>query len=468
MASLLCLLWLASVRPARRVEFRVNRGTPPHPRPLSRQGRGEEVKSRPRRGQPQKTVGPLRVGSPVSHNGGMDQSPAENVSPSSAPAAAAEFIFATCQVGAERALKGELARNHPDFRFAYSRPGFVTFKLPVGFDQADSFELQSIFARAYGFSLGRLRGASNEALAEQVWKLADGRTFDRLHVWSRDVRAAGDRGYLPGPVAADAEVAQTIVAQLPAGTHPKLLAPTRPGDLVLDVVIIENATTQANGQQPTEAEWYLGYHRARGEFSCLPGGMTPVELPEHAVSRAYLKLQEGLRWSQLPLKPGERCAEIGAAPGGASQALLERGMQVMGIDPAEIDPRVLEHPNFVHIRKRGSEVRRREFRKTRWLLADLNVAPQYTLDAVEAIALHDEVQLRGLLLTLKFLDWNLADEITAYLERIRSWGFNWVQARQLQTSRQEICVAAQLEKPSTTRRSSHKTLRPGTPGRRWP
>ena len=42
----------------------------------------------------------------------------------------ARFIFATCQVGAEKAVKGEVARRWPDFRFAYSRPGFLTFKLP--------------------------------------------------------------------------------------------------------------------------------------------------------------------------------------------------------------------------------------------------------------------------------------------------------------------------------------------------
>ena len=39
------------------------------------------------------------------------------------------FLFATCQLGAEGALKAEVARRC-DFRLAYSRPGFLTFKLP--------------------------------------------------------------------------------------------------------------------------------------------------------------------------------------------------------------------------------------------------------------------------------------------------------------------------------------------------
>ena len=32
--------------------------------------------------------------------------------------------FINCQIGAEAAVKGELARDWPALRFAYSRPGF--------------------------------------------------------------------------------------------------------------------------------------------------------------------------------------------------------------------------------------------------------------------------------------------------------------------------------------------------------
>lgn len=362
------------------------------------------------------------------------------------------FLFATCQIGAEAALKSEIARVWPDFRFAYSRPGFLTFKLPADQTLDDDFDLRSVFARAYGFSLGRAQGDSSEALADEAVRLAGSRTFDRLHVWSRDVRAAGDRGYLPGPVDADRAAAELLVRRLPQSAAATLLAPTSPGHLVLDCVLIESAGGTISADRDSPRQWWIGYHRAASITSCQPGGMWPVQLPEHAVSRAYLKLEEALRWSRLPLCPGDSVAEIGAAPGGTVQALLDRGLVVMGIDPAEMDPRVTEHPNFVHLRKRGAEVRRREFRKIRWLLADLNVAPHYTLDTVEAIATHREVQLQGLLLTLKLLDWKLAEELPDYLQRIRGWGFDNVQARQLQTGRQEVCVAAVKDSPEARRR----------------
>ena len=346
-----------------------------------------------------------------------------------APLAEAEFLFLTCQVGAEAAVKAELARLWPDFRFAYSRPGFLTFKLPAGHGLSEDFALGSVFARAWGFSIGKAAGDTDEARAIAAWQLLGSREVAAVHVWPRDRFAAGSRNYTPGLSDASRAAETALLAAAPASF--RVARSLAKGDRVLDAVLVDDGA------------WWVGFHRVQGLETTWPGGFSALELPADAVSRAYIKLEEGLLWSGLPFKAGERCAEIGAAPGGAAQAVLARGLHVMGIDPAEIDPRVAEHPHFTHIRKRGSDVRRREFRKTRWLLADMNVAPQYTLDAVEAIVLHPEVDVRGLLLTLKLLEWSLADEVPDYLERIRAWGYSDVRARQLQHNRQEICVAAQ-------------------------
>ncbi|MFP6751917.1 MAG: hypothetical protein VB855_09595, partial [Pirellulaceae bacterium] len=81
------------------------------------------------------------------------------------------------------------------------------------------------------------------------------------------------------------------------------------------------------------------------------------------------------------------------------------------------------------------------FSDVAWLMADANVAPQYTLDSIQEIVTHSSVHVRGMLLTLKLLEWKLADEIPAYLERIRSWGYQDVRIRQLASNRQEISVA---------------------------
>ncbi len=360
------------------------------------------------------------------------------------------FIFVTCQVGAEPAVKAELARKWPAFRFAYSRPGFLTFKLPAGAVLAEDFDLHSVFARAYGFSIGKVTGTTVSECVGKFWDLVEDRPFDALHVWQRDLFEPGHRGYEPGPTEFSSEVERAIAADLKIRKHKANIggsqesgveaqesliqtastAPLTAGQLILDCILVE------------PNEWWIGYHRTASITSRWQGGMYPVEFPEGMVSRAYLKMEEALAWSRMPLKAGELWAEIGSAPGGSSQALLKHGVRVLGIDPAKMDPAVLANPNFTHVQMRGADVRRREYRDVRYLTADINVAPNYTLDTVESIVTHQDVNIRGLLLTLKLLEWKLADELPQYLDRIRSWGYGQVRARQLHHNRQEVCVAA--------------------------
>jgi 23S rRNA (cytidine2498-2'-O)-methyltransferase len=377
----------------------------------------------------------------------------------------ANFIFVTCQIGAEPAVKAEMARRWPAFRFAFSRPGFLTFKLPQGGELlADDFDLHSVFARSYGFSLGKIEGETDQQRAAAVWDLAGERQFDSLHVWQRDLFEAGSRGYEPEitDIARQAEAAIRAVRNPPQADDLSSLlgdgAPATPpvstslatatkklrrweppnsaraGQLILDCVIVEPNL------------WWVGYHRASSVASRWPGGLYPMPLPENAVSRAYRKMEEALAWSRMPLKAGDLWAEIGSAPGGASQALLNHGLKVIGIDPADMDEAVLASPNFTHWKKRGADVRRREYRKVKYLAADINVAPSYTLDTVESIVTHADVKIHGLLLTLKLLEWKLTEQLPEFLDRIRSWGYSHVRARQLHHNRREVCVAARREK----------------------
>lgn len=366
---------------------------------------------------------------------------------------APSFLLVTCQVGAEGALKGEVRRRWPGFRLSYSRPGFVTFKLPADEPLGDDFELGCVFARAWAFSLGKAKGESVAELADEAWRsaTASGRRFDAVHVWERDRFTPGFKHFEPGPTPLGDEVRAAIIAASSStgSTKPDAATGQKPlpggdaitphGATVLDCVLVERG------------EWWLGWHVARSLESRLPGGMRRAELPPHAVSRAYLKMQEALAWSRLPLHAGDTCLELGCSPGGAAQALLDRGAKVIGVDPAAVDPVVLAHPNFRHLRRRGKEVRRSELRDVRFLFADMNVAPNYTLDAVEALVTHEKARVEGLLLTLKLIEWKLADDLDAWLQRIRGWGYYDLCARQLQHNRQEICVSA-LRRPTTRKR----------------
>jgi 23S rRNA (cytidine2498-2'-O)-methyltransferase len=359
-----------------------------------------------------------------------------------------EFVFFTCQVGAEPALKHELAREWPLLRFAYSRPGFLTFKRPLKLHLPDNFADRLVFARAAGFCLGKASGTTTAKRTESVWRLWHNLPVTRLHVWPRDKFSPGFHGYEPGTTPAALEVERVIreAGQMhspnSASSAPVLhkrekdvvpsiqTGPDGDGPLIGDVIIVD------------ENEWWVAYHREHSLVSTWPGGFLQADLPPEVVSRAWLKMHEALLWSEFRLKRRQSCVEIGSAPGGAAQCLLARGLDVIGIDPARMDPVLLADPHFRHILKRAKEVPRRAFVGVDWLTCDINLPPNYTLDAVKAIVAHPGVRFKGLLLTLKLVEWTLAAEIPKFLERIHSWGYRHVRARQLHHNRQEICVAA--------------------------
>jgi 23S rRNA (cytidine2498-2'-O)-methyltransferase len=348
------------------------------------------------------------------------------------------FMFVTCQVGAEPAVKAEVAAQWPESRFAFSRPGFLTFKLPADLATTTTPTLRSVFARTVGWSLGPVKGDTPEARAAAVWQLvsekAADRQFDRLHVWQRDTTAAGHRGFEPGITPAATAALQLLIELQPSKPEPTdWTALTRRGDRVLDCILIDDTT------------WWVGHHRSWTRPQGWPGGFWPGPAPAEIVSRAYLKMAEALDWSGMALQAGQTAAEIGCAPGGASQALLDRGLRVVGIDPADVDTRVLANPNFTHIRKRGVEVKRRQFRSVQWLMADMNVPPEITLTTLEGIVTFADLHVRGVIANLKLADWKLAADVPQYLTQIRGWGFDHVSARQLGHNRQEICVAAWKE-----------------------
>lgn len=365
------------------------------------------------------------------------------------------YAFAVCQVGAEAVVKAEVLRLRPGWRPAFARPGLVTWKCVEGVTPDEV--LPAVFVRAYGASMGAARSVADVVR----WVATLGRVGPlRLHVFERDGQRPGARDGSDGTVedAPDAR-ADAVRAQImgcsdlrgawaDAGT-------LRPGDLVLDVVV------GSGDDEP----WLLGLHRHGAHHLPYAGGRVPLRLPVDAPSRAWLKLEEGLAWSGLPLRAGQCAVEIGSAPGGASWALLSRGLTVVGVDPGQMDARVLAQPRFTHVHTSLGELRREQLpARVDWLLLDVNLAPQVALHGLRRLAITLRDTLRGALLTLKLNDWQMAEQVPRFLDLVRQMGFTDVRAKQLVSNRQEICVAAQRS-AGITAAGAGATRRPSLPGR---
>lgn len=340
----------------------------------------------------------------------------------------------TCQFGTERFLKQEILERYHDLRAAFSRPGFVTFKTSPDWNVRRVGKIRSIFGRYKGLSLGRVPCEDVDAAVRAVWEMTGNLRIDRVNVFPRDLAVPGSGDFEPHIDRECVVLHEKLVQACPyreklAPGAGEALLPAERKETVLDVVPV------------SPSEWYLGYHLAEDWRSCQSGGLVRLNYPNNAVSRAYLKFEEALRWSEMPVRAGSRWLDIGAAPGGASQALLARGSEVIGVDPAEISPVVTNNPNFSHLRGRLNQLKRSQFRKVRWVVTDMNVAPNYTLDVLEDFISQKDRNIHGLLFTLKLVKWDLIADIPSYVQRIEGWGYAHIALNQMQFNRQEIMVA---------------------------
>ena len=337
---------------------------------------------------------------------------------SSPPAVRGGFILCPCHPGAEAALAGRQAAALPAFSPGVWRRGLATFRIgPESYDPPDDFWPDLVFAHTVVRSLGQVSGSSIADLVARTRDLVADARCNAVHVWRREERVEAPLAEIHAAVAAACGVASVDEAV------------TRPGDLVLDCAI------------DSPDRWWIGWHRAAAPASTWPGGVYPRGVPAEAVSRAWLKLDEAIASFDLTLGRGERALELGAAPGGACQRLLEAGLEVVGVDAAVVDATVAAHPRFEQWRMRAREVPLRRFARFDWLLTDMNIDPVSTMAAVERLIEGTDHRPRGVIATLKLPDWSRADELSGWLERFRSWGYE-PRARQLSTGGRELCVVA--------------------------
>ena len=342
-----------------------------------------------------------------------------------------------CAFGAEKPAKAQLLEE--GWRLAFSRPGFVTMK----HDESKP-PPSGVFVRTSSLSIGNTRDADAKAnitsLRDQLsrWsesRHAQQRPFDQLHVWPKDRAAIGRFGFEPG---AD-EVTNAVADEIFAGLKSDWLrcdAPNRiaqPSESVLDVVLVE------------PAYWFFGTHTAQNWPTRWPGAVQPMAPAQPPVSRAYYKAAESITWSGFDLQPGDLAAEIGSAPGGACGRLLEMGLRVIGIDPAEMDPRINQHPKFRHIRARAGDLPRKDYRGVKWLLVDSNVKPNKTLYTVGNIVTNRQTDLQGMLLTMKLGEYDQADRIEQWKRTIQKWNPQSIVVRQLARNKCEVCFAVRMK-----------------------
>ncbi len=175
------------------------------------------------------------------------------------------------------------------------------------------------------------------------------------------------------------------------------------------------------------------------------GGIPRLKFPREAPSRSTLKLEEAFHVLLTPrererlLRSGGSAVDLGAAPGGWTFQLVQRGIKVTAIDNGRIDQRLMDSGRVQHLREDG--FRYRPAKTVDWLVCDMVEKPDRVAELV--VRWFREGLCRAAIFNLKlpmkrrFEAWQRARESLAPLLR---QGYA-LRARQLYHDREEITVA---------------------------
>ncbi len=201
-----------------------------------------------------------------------------------------------------------------------------------------------------------------------------------------------------------------------------------------------------------EHRGYAGISTARENLSAWPGGARHFAQTPEQISRAEFKLLEALEVFGLILPEGGRALDLGAAPGGWTRLLLDAGLYVVAVDPANLDPRLKGRARLEQYRGYAEDYLEEALKKRRSF--DV-IANDMRMDARDASRLL--VQARRCLrpdgfvisvLKLPHATAELRPEKTLRESvRILERAYDLVQAHQLFHNRQEVTVVAARPRP---------------------
>lgn len=320
-----------------------------------------------------------------------------------------EFLFSLTNPGTEKALKLEVETMGLGWRLSYQRRGFVTFKSDAPFTM-DSLAAEVACARRLCLSLGK-----STTRDEAVERLGEVAVIHHAKFHDRKMQGVNKGDPLVRP---------------------------KDGDLIGTVVELG------------DGEFWSGLHRHGKFLSPDPAGDSGIVMPARSPSRAWLKLEEATRFFDLKFTARDIVVELGCAPGGVVLALLDRGVSVIGVDPAKMADVVMESaianrdeaptakPWFHHCRKPAALASKRDLGQgVTWFMSDMNQSPEVVLKECARFC-KMAPSIRGALMTLKLTDPAQVADKPTWFAALREMGFKTIRLQQLAVHHKELALLA--------------------------
>ena len=192
-----------------------------------------------------------------------------------------------------------------------------------------------------------------------------------------------------------------------------------------------------------EATGYLGFSTVKENLNEHCDEYRIFSRLPTKVSRAEFKLIEALRKFRLKLPKKGHALDLGAAPGGWTRVLADAGMQVVAVDPAELDEVVANHPNVKHVKVQAKEYTGDgDFDL---LVNDMNIDPEDSAQLMTQLASHLKSGAYAIM-TVKLVIRNPA-RLLANIAPILEPAFDILNVKNLFHNRLEVTLLLKRKKP---------------------
>ncbi|WP_229106261.1 SAM-dependent methyltransferase [Paenibacillus sp. 1001270B_150601_E10] len=186
-----------------------------------------------------------------------------------------------------------------------------------------------------------------------------------------------------------------------------------------------------------EDRLYFGLSTMVDQGVDWPGGAIRFQREDGQISRAKFKLLEAEQVFGIDFSQFRHGLDIGAAPGGWSSLLLERGLEVTAVDPAKMHESLIDHPQLTVINQNAGDV---AFEPNEFdlLVCDMSWNPKHTAQLV--IQLLEAVQPGGtVIVTVKLMHKKPLQTIKDCMEMFEQH-LHILRAKQLFHNRDEITL----------------------------
>jgi 23S rRNA C2498 (ribose-2'-O)-methylase RlmM len=299
----------------------------------------------------------------------------------------AHFYFALTNSEAISLLKEEVRLRYPNLRLSFSQGEFLTFK-------SDSSILFSpYFCRVSGVCLGQFK--TSQLQFEKAW----------FYVIGQNLKLPENFKLMN----------QNSLFKFNEMVHLVMMS--------------------------GEDEYWVGQYPLKKSHFQTPGEVSSISLRDDVASRAYFKIAEIYEAFDLPMENQDVVLELGCAPGGASQFLLELDLKVLGVDPAQMDPKVLKMYGMKHLKKAFENLAPEDLKgQIDWIICDINLPPTVVLKEIFRIL--SFTTPRGVLVNLKINDPKHLEVVASVRQKFRVLGFDQVELKYLPSHRSEISLCA--------------------------